>query len=123
VTPSYDGQHLIADLEGGTRLDDAAWIERCLVDAAAAAGATLLEVRLHAFGPGMGVTGVALLAESHISIHSWPEYGCACVDIFMCGRTHDLHAALALIAGRLEARVARSTLLSRSFGGMAAAAE
>lgn len=113
---AYEGQHLIADLEACTGLEDARRIEACLVAGAAAAGATLLEVRLHSFGPGQGVTGVALLAESHISIHTWPEYGCACVDIFMCGRTHDLDAALAAIVEGLEGRVAQRTLLARSFG-------
>ena len=112
----YVGRHLIADLHGCSRLDDAEWIERCLVDAAAAAGATLLEVRLHVFGPGQGVTGVALLAESHISIHSWPEHGYASVDIFMCGRAHDLEAALDVIAGRLGGEIRNPITLSRGYG-------
>ena len=118
MTPTYEGRHLIADLHDGTRLDDVAHIERCLTDAAAAAGATLLELRLHSFGPGQGVTGVALLAESHISIHTWPENGCACVDIFMCGRSHDLEAALQVIARGLDAQVASRTLLTRNFGSL-----
>jgi S-adenosylmethionine decarboxylase len=116
VIEAYDGQHLIADLCDGSHLEDAAQVERCLVDAAAAAGATLLEVRLHSFGPGQGVTGVALLAESHISIHTWPEFGTACVDLFMCGRSHDLDAALETIVNGLDARVVRRTMLTRSFG-------
>lgn len=66
-------------------LTDAAAIERVLRDAALAAGATPVDARLHHFGPGLGVTGVLLLKESHISIHTWPEYGYAAVDIFMCG--------------------------------------
>ena len=115
----YEGRHLIADLTDAARLDDVAHIEHCLRDAAGAAGATLIELRLHAFGPGQGVTGVALLAESHISIHTWPEYGCACVDIFMCGRSHDLEAALAVIAEGLEARVSTRQVLVRSFGSVA----
>lgn len=116
MTEAYEGHHLIADLSGGTRLEDAAHVEHCLIAAAAAAGATLVEVRLHSFGPGQGVTGMAMLAESHISIHTWPEYGGACVDIFMCGRTHDLDAALEVVARGLEAHVARRTLLTRRFG-------
>lgn len=111
-----EGWHLIADLTDGARLDDADRIERILTDAAAAAGATLLELRLHKFGAGFGVTGVALLAESHISIHTWPEYGTACVDIFMCGRTNDLDAALAVIVTGLHARVERQAIHRRVFG-------
>lgn len=79
------GTHLLIDLRGASRLDDAAHIERALREAAAACGATLLDVRLHSFGENAGVTGVALLAESHISIHTWPETGFAALDVFMCG--------------------------------------
>lgn len=117
-----EGWHLIADLTDGAQLDDADRIGGILTDAAAAAGATLLELRLHKFGAGFGVTGVALLAESHISIHTWPEYGTACVDIFMCGRTNDLDAALAVIVAGLTARVGHQAIHRRVFGAMAAAA-
>lgn len=116
MTPAFEGHHLIADLHGAAHLTDVAHVERCLRAAAAAGGATVLEVRLHSFGPGQGVTGVALLAESHISIHTWPEYGSACIDIFLCGRTHDLDAALAAIVEGLDAIVTRRTLLTRNFG-------
>lgn len=109
------GHHLIADLADATQLTDAAHIEACLVAAAAAAGATLLETRLHSFGVGQGVTGVALLAESHISIHTWPEYGTACVDIFLCAATHDLRAGLEAIVLRLDAKVERFTVMERMF--------
>nr|WP_208411729.1 adenosylmethionine decarboxylase [Sphingomonas naasensis] len=110
---------MIADLAGASRLTEVDHVERCLLAAAAAAGATVLEVRLHSFGPGQGVTGVALLAESHISIHTWPEYGSACIDIFLCGRTHDLDAALAAITAGLAATVTRRSVLTRNFGGEA----
>ena len=49
------------------------------------AGATLLHIHLHHFTPNGGVSGVAVLAESHVSIHTWPERGYAALDIFMCG--------------------------------------
>ncbi|HWU95679.1 MAG TPA: adenosylmethionine decarboxylase [Sphingomonas sp.] len=111
-----NGHHLIADLRDGKRLTDADHIQACLVAAATAAGATLLEVRLHSFGPGQGVTGVALLAESHISIHTWPEYGTACVDIFMCGTTHDLAAGLDAIVTGLDATIGESAVVARNFG-------
>uniref|UniRef100_UPI003CCC38EB adenosylmethionine decarboxylase n=1 Tax=Edaphosphingomonas laterariae TaxID=861865 RepID=UPI003CCC38EB len=114
--PPYDGRHLIADLHGCARLDDAAHVETVLRDAAAAAGATVLDVRLHAFGPGQGVTGVALLAESHISIHSWPETGYAAIDCFLCGRAHDLDAALAVIVAGLGATRVDRQVIARGYG-------
>ncbi|MBX9814616.1 MAG: S-adenosylmethionine decarboxylase proenzyme [Proteobacteria bacterium SG_bin5] len=112
---SYDGRHLLADLFGCPGLDDAALIERALRDAAAAAGATLLDLRLHGFGPGAGVTGVALLAESHISIHSWPEHGYAAIDIFLCGRRHDPAAALDVLVARLGATRVAQQVIARGY--------
>ncbi len=82
---SFAGRHLIIDLWGGERLDDLEHVERTLIDAVEAAGATLLHIHLHHFTPNGGVSGVAVLAESHISIHSWPEKGYAALDVFMCG--------------------------------------
>lgn len=115
--PPYEGRHLIADLHGCSGLADAGLIEAALGDAARAAGATLLEIRLHGFGPGQGVTGVALLAESHISIHSWPEHDYAAIDIFLCGRRHDPDAALSVIAERLGARSVARHLIERGYRG------
>lgn len=86
------GMHLIVDLYGAIRLDDAVFLETALRDAAGVAGATVLAGHLHHFGEGHGVTGILLLAESHISIHTWPETGYAAVDIFLCGRS-DAHRA------------------------------
>ena len=81
------GTHLLADLSGvgPARLRDCAALEHLLRTAAITAGAQVLHSHFHSFGAGMGVTGVVLLAESHISIHTWPECGFAAVDIFMCG--------------------------------------
>lgn len=114
--PPYDGRHLLADLHGCRGLDDVALVEAALRAGAEAAGATVLDIRLHGFGPGQGVTGVALLAESHISIHSWPEHGYAAIDIFLCGRRHDLGAALSAIAERLDAAEVRETMIARGYG-------
>ncbi len=81
----FAGTHLIVDLWGARGLDDAAAIERALRQAVEAAGATLLHIHLHRFTPQGGISGVALLAESHISIHTWPERDYAALDVFMCG--------------------------------------
>lgn len=81
------GAHLIVDLYGGERLDDIKHVDATLRRCVEAAGATLLGVHLHYFDENGGVSGVAVLAESHISIHSWPEHNYAAFDIFMCGDT------------------------------------
>ena len=81
----YAGTHLIIDLVGAVRLDDLDHIETTLRRCVDAARATLLHIHLHRFATNGGVSGVAVLAESHISIHSWPEHGYAALDVFMCG--------------------------------------
>jgi S-adenosylmethionine decarboxylase len=78
------GVHLIIDLSGAERLDDIDHIETTLRRCVEAARATLLHIHLHHFQPN-GVSGVAVLAESHISIHTWPDAGYAALDVFMCG--------------------------------------
>lgn len=90
------GRHLLADFSAASGLDDKALIEQALRDAAMAAAARLLRIELHEFADGKGITGVALLAESHISIHTWPELGYAALDIFMCGAA-DPNLALAVL--------------------------
>ena len=79
------GTHLIIDLYGAKRLDDLAHIEAALRRCVDEARATLLHIHLHHFTPNGGVSGVAVLAESHISIHTWPEADYAALDVFMCG--------------------------------------
>ncbi len=81
----YAGTHLIVDLWGAEHLDDLAHVEATLRNAVTAAKATLLHIHLHHFTPNQGISGVAVLAESHISIHTWPENGYAALDVFMCG--------------------------------------
>ena len=119
ITPPYDGQHLIADLHGCIGIDDVARIERALRAAASAAGATVIDLRLHHFGPGSGVTGMALLAESHISIHTWPEHGYAALDCFLCGARHDLDAALAAVIAALSPDRVETQVIKRGYGALA----
>ena len=98
---SFAGSHLIVDLRNAKRLDDIDHIEQTLIDATKAAGATLLHIHLHHFSPGGGVSGVAVLAESHISIHTWPEHGFAALDVFMCGKCNP-HDAIPVLQRAFE---------------------
>ena len=82
----FAGTHLIIDLFGARRLDDLKHIKETLKRCVTVAGATLLHIHLHHFTPNGGVSGVAVLAESHISIHTWPDLGYAALDVFMCGK-------------------------------------
>jgi S-adenosylmethionine decarboxylase len=97
------GVHLLADMDGidPALLSNAEEIDVLLRRAALAAGAHILHSHFHTFGSGMGVTGVLLLAESHISIHTWPENGFAAADIFMCGAAAP-EKALAVIDAALR---------------------
>jgi S-adenosylmethionine decarboxylase len=90
------GLHLLIDFFEAQNLQNEALIDKALRDAAAACGATVLSLHLHTFGEGAGVTGVAVLAESHISIHTWPETGYVALDIFMCGACNP-HNALPVL--------------------------
>lgn len=81
----FAGRHLHLDMWGGRNLNNTEHIDRVLRDAAEEAGATILHSHFHHFTPDGGVSGVLVLAESHISIHTWPERNFAAIDIFMCG--------------------------------------
>lgn len=82
------GKHIIIDMliEATDKLASVEFLEKTLISAAEASGATILFSKFHHFGEGYGVTGVLLLAESHITIHTWPEDGYAAIDVFMCGQ-------------------------------------
>ncbi len=84
---AQQGSHIIIDLHdcNVTKLDDVDYIKTVLEKAALEAKAKIIQTVLHRYQP-QGVTGVCLVAESHLSIHTWPEYGFAAVDIFMCGK-------------------------------------
>ena len=98
---TYAGRHLIADFWGAASLADPDAIRAAIRDAARAAGATILHLHLHRFGTEQGVSGIAVLAESHISVHTWPERGYAAFDAFLCGAT-DADAALAELERHLR---------------------
>lgn len=117
------GEHLLLDLYGvaPALLRDAHTLEAALREAADALGATILHTHLHRFdslrtgtpaGESGGVTGVLLLAESHLSIHTWPEHGFAAIDAFMCG-TGTTHAARAVFERALAPQHIEVRVLQR----------
>ena len=71
-----------------SKLNDVSYVETSLIQAAKASHATLISHNFHKFSP-YGISGVVVIAESHIAIHTWPEYNYAAVDIFTCGDTID----------------------------------
>jgi S-adenosylmethionine decarboxylase len=101
----FAGTHLLIDFWNASKLDDPGYIEKALRKAVDAAGATLLHIHLHHFTPNGGVSGVAVLAESHISLHTWPERGFAAFDIFMCGACDPYKSMPALRAAFKPERV------------------
>lgn len=88
------GRHLLLELRECNKavLDDLKYLENALVSAAMEAGATVIDKSFHQFAP-QGVSGVVLIAESHLSLHTWPEHAYAAVDIFTCGTTVKIEVA------------------------------
>ena len=79
------GTHLIADFWDVETIDSVDALDAVVRSAIAAAGATLLDLAFHQFPGHGGITGYALLAESHLSVHTWPERDYVAIDVFMCG--------------------------------------
>jgi S-adenosylmethionine decarboxylase len=80
------GTHLLLELKKCKKniLADLDFVETAMLDAATEAKATIVEHKFHEFNP-FGISGMVIIAESHLSIHTWPEYDYAAVDIFTCG--------------------------------------
>ncbi len=79
------GKHLIIDLHHASHLNDIALMKTAIHDIVSKTNTTLLFENFHHFHPS-GITGIACLAESHISVHTWPEHNYAAFDVFMCGQ-------------------------------------
>lgn len=88
----FAGTHLIIDLVGASRLDELEHMEEAMRRCVEVSKATLLHIHLHHFTPNGGVSGVAVLSESHISVHTWPEANYAAFDVFMCGEAEPHNA-------------------------------
>ncbi|NDK33376.1 adenosylmethionine decarboxylase [Rhodovulum sulfidophilum] len=93
----FAGTHLIIEVVDGDGLDDEGRIQKAFRDCVDECGATLLHIHTHKFSP-QGVSGVAVLAESHISVHTWPEIGYGAFDVFMCGEAEPWRAVEVLRA-------------------------
>jgi len=113
----YAGIHLLLDLWEAKHLDDIKHIEEAMRHCVNACGATLLHIHLHHFSSGGGVSGVAVLAESHMSVHTWPERDYAAFDLFMCGDARPENAIpvlkRAFCPGRMEVKEALRGRVSR----------
>ena len=105
----FAGTHIIVDFWDANGIDNLKRMERALRDAVVAGCATLLHIHLHHFTPNGGISGVAVLAESHISVHTWPERRFAAFDVFMCGEAQPDQSIASLIRmfrpGRVEKHV------------------
>ncbi len=84
-------------------LNDVEQIEEMMLAAARKAQATIIDSRFHRFNP-FGISGVIVIAESHLTIHTWPEYGYAAVDVFTCGDTLDPGVAASYLIEHLESK-------------------
>ncbi|KGX83569.1 adenosylmethionine decarboxylase [Pontibacillus marinus] len=111
------GRHVISELwDCNTEtLNDMTKIEQIFVDAALKAGAEVREVAFHKFAPH-GVSGVVIISESHLTIHSFPEHGYASIDVYTCGDRIDPNVAAQYIADALEAATQESVEVPRGMG-------
>lgn len=106
------GRHLLADVSEADGVLEEAEVKLLLTDMAKACGSTLIKIDTHHFGEGFGMTAIAVLAESHISLHEWPEYRFVAFDIFVCG-TADPEQAIDLIKARFPSAHVETRILDR----------
>jgi S-adenosylmethionine decarboxylase len=108
------GQQIVAEFYecDSEVLNDPRRIEEIMCDAALAAGATIVSKVFHTFSPH-GVSGAVIIAESHLAIHTWPEYGYAAVDLFTCGNTVVPEAAYRHLKEQLRSRRASTMEMKR----------
>lgn len=108
------GKHLIAEFTNCdiAILDDMEQLEKFMKDSVRISGATIVKSSFHRYNP-QGVSGVIVIAESHISIHTWPEYGYAAVDFFTCGESVDPYKAYEYMKEKLNSSVAHVAEIKR----------
>ncbi|MGE4357585.1 MAG: adenosylmethionine decarboxylase [Candidatus Omnitrophota bacterium] len=109
---SFLSFHLIGDFKSPVFIEEPGKIKKILWEAAKVANNTPLKVAVHKF-PGQGITGVVILAESHIAIHTWPEHGYLAIDIFTCGKNTRPYAALEYLKKVFSPKKVKIKLLKR----------
>jgi S-adenosylmethionine decarboxylase len=99
------GRHLLVELYDCdvAVIDNLDMVKRVVLEAARLARATVVDVVFHAFSP-FGISGVVVIAESHLSVHTWPEYGYAAVDVFTCSDGLQVAEAIRYLIGRFAAQ-------------------
>jgi len=114
------GRHLIAELSDcdSSKLNNREQLEQYLYEAVRLSGATIVRSVFHQYNP-QGVSGVVVIAESHLSIHTWPEYGYAAVDFFTCGESVDPYKAFDYIKQKLNAQNAQLSEIKRGIPSQA----
>lgn len=108
------GRHILVEFYGCNKkkLDDLKFIEDSMIGAAEYAKATVVDDVFHKFNPH-GVSGVVVIAESHLAIHTWPEFGYAAVDLFTCGESVDPWDAFFYLNEKFEAKSKTTMELKR----------
>lgn len=106
---------MIAEFWGAKAIENKKELKKILITAAKKSGSTPLEVIIHKFKPG-GITGFIVLAESHLSVHSWPEIDYLAIDIFSCGRKATPKKALAYLKKKFKPKRVETKLIRR--GGL-----
>lgn len=108
------GHHIISEMYGceAKVLNNRHLIEKLMVESALEAGAEVREIAFHNFSP-QGVSGVVIISESHLTIHTWPELGYAALDIFTCGDKVDSWMACKYLTDKLGAKDVKNTEIKR----------
>lgn len=108
------GRHLLLELNNCNKdvLDDLNYIREAMKDAAERAGATIIGESFHKFDP-IGVTGIVAISESHLCIHTWPEYSYAAADVFTCGDGFDPSVVAGFLIAKLSCNDPKITEIER----------